>query len=287
MRVRFQPMPLDEEIEGGQRKGKASLEGCPRAMQYFLEMTYPGQHRQDGLHHHPGIPEAAVTELEVRRIPFFGMEGGVTQDNHLAVERFNQRMEGGVWCIGPSTVPGHDQAPLIKHQTELAADNPAMVGFPFAPDLLSTAAFPHRVEQLNAVAVHYPQDRGSRQELVSPGMGGRKEPKEAGPFRQGGKQAAPVAPHPAIEGAIAHAFEGKEHAQGNDLAGPETGLGMFRDALHGFIYPVEQLADKVFGSHADRSLSWKGVATLSLGTPHGGFQELVKLAPLVSNWCRD
>src|SRR6267142_2600419 len=135
MSVRFQPAPLDEEIESSQRKGQSRLEGRPRAMQHFLEMTHPRQHRQDRLHQHPGIPEAAVTELEVGGIPFFGMEGGVTQDNHLAVESFNQRMEGGIRGIGTGTVPGHDQAPLIKQQTELAADNPAMVRFPFAANL--------------------------------------------------------------------------------------------------------------------------------------------------------
>src|SRR5262245_8611225 len=255
-------------------------------MQHFLEMTHPRQHRQDRLYQHPGIPEAAVTELEVGRVSFFGMEGGITQDNHLTIESFNQRMESRVRGIGTGTVPGHDQAPLIQQQTELTADNPAMVGFPFAANLLSTPPFPHGVEQFNAIAVHYPQDRRSRQELVGPGAVGRKEPKEAGPFRQGGKQATPVPTHPAIEGAIAHAFEGKEHAQGDDLARPETRLGMFREALHGFVYPVEQLADKVFGRHAERSLSWKGVATLSLGTPHDGFQELVKLAPLVTHLTR-
>ena len=114
MRVRFQPTPLDEEIEGGQRKGQSCLERGPGAMQHFLEMTDPGQHRQDRLYQHSGVPEAAVTELEVGRIPFFGMESGVTQDNHLTIESFNQRMERGVRGIGTGTVPGYHQAPLIE-----------------------------------------------------------------------------------------------------------------------------------------------------------------------------
>ena len=38
MRVRVEPVPLDEEIERGQRKGKPRLESGPWAMQHFLQM---------------------------------------------------------------------------------------------------------------------------------------------------------------------------------------------------------------------------------------------------------
>ena len=65
-----------------------------------------------------------------------GMAAGITQDNHLTLEGFNQGMKRSVRSIGPGTVPRHHQAQVIEQQTELAADNPAMVGFPFAPDLL-------------------------------------------------------------------------------------------------------------------------------------------------------
>ena len=35
---------------------------------------------------------------------------------------------------------------------------------------------------------------------------------------------------PAIEGAVVHAFERMQEAQGDDLTGPEVGLGMFGKA---------------------------------------------------------
>jgi len=114
MRVRVEPVPLDEEIERGQRKGKPRLEGGPRAMPHFLQMTYPRQHRQDRLHQHSRIPEAAVTELKVGGSPLLGMECGITQDNHLAVEGFNQRMEGSVRGISPGTVPGDHQPSWLR-----------------------------------------------------------------------------------------------------------------------------------------------------------------------------
>src|SRR5262249_49219521 len=87
---------------------------------------------------------------------------------------------------------------------------------------------------------------------ASPGRGGgrSKEPKEPGPLGQRGEQAPPVAAHTTIERPVADAFEGKEHPQGDDLAGPETGLGMFRHGFHPLVYPVEQLTDKVLGSQA-------------------------------------
>jgi hypothetical protein len=58
-------------------------------------------------------------------------------------------------------------------------------------------------------------------------------------------------------------------------------LRMFGDGFHALIYSVEQFADKVLSSHAGCPFRCLGVATRSLGTPHGSFQEPLKLAPLV------
>src|SRR5262249_38231273 len=162
------------------------------------------------------------------------------------------------------------------------ADNPAPVGFPFAPDLPGTAAFPHGMEQFNPVAIDYAQDRGSRQKLLRPGAVGRKEPKEAGPARRPGEKAAPAARDPTIERASTNAFEGKEDSQGHHLTGPQTGLAVFCHTPHRLIYPVEQFADKVLRSHAAPPFRCLGVATRSLGSPHGTFQEPLKLAPFVT-----
>jgi hypothetical protein len=62
--------------------------------------------------------------------------------------------------------------------------------------------------------------------------------------------------------------------------------GRFGLGFHGLSSPVEQLADKVLGSHAACSCHGKGMATRSLGSPHGSFQDLLKLAPLVSKFLK-
>ena len=42
-------------------------------------------------------------------------------------------------------------------------------------------------------------------------------------------------------------FEGKEDAQRDDFRRPQVRQGMFGHTLHGFIYPIEQLTDKILG----------------------------------------
>lgn len=250
MSVWQQSMPLDEEIEGGKGKSQSCLKHGPGAVQHFLEMTHAGHHRQHGLHQPPRIPVPALAELEMGRVAFLGMKGGTTQDDHPSVKLLNPRREGRIRGISSGTVPRHYSPQVVEHQAELAPDNPAMLGFAFAADLLGTPPFPQGMEQLDPVASYHPQDRWDRQELVGPGAVGRKQAKEPGALGQCGKQAAPVAAHPPIEGAISDPFESKEQAQGHDFAGPETGLGMLRFVLHRLIYPVEQLTDKLFCGHA-------------------------------------
>src|SRR5262245_3917514 len=119
-------MPLHKDVESGQGKGQPRLEVRPAPMQDLFQMTNAGQHRQHGLNQHSGIPVPSLTELEIGRIPFLGMESGITQNNHLALEGFDEGMKGGVWRISPCTVPRHNQAQVVEEQTELTAHNPAM-----------------------------------------------------------------------------------------------------------------------------------------------------------------
>src|SRR4029453_5822557 len=144
---RFEAMPLDEEVEGGQRKGKPRLEGRPRPMGDFLQVTDAGYHRQYGLDQHPGIPEPAVTEFEVCGIALFGMESPITEHDHLLLKSFEQRKEGPFGRISPGTVPRDDQPKVIEQQTEFATHNPTMIRFPFAADLLSITPLAPRVGQ--------------------------------------------------------------------------------------------------------------------------------------------
>src|SRR5215471_19578685 len=54
---------------------------------------------------------------------------------------------------------------------------------------------------------------------------------------------------PAIEGSIADAFEGMQQPQGDDLARPEMGLGVFGDGAQLLIDFIEQRSDKLHGHH--------------------------------------
>src|SRR5262245_59858655 len=54
---------------------------------------------------------------------------------------------------------------------------------------------------------------------------------------------------PAIEGSIADAFQRMQQSQGDDLAGPEMGLGVFGDGAQLLIDFIEQRGDKLHGHH--------------------------------------
>ena len=77
MSIRLEAIPLDEKIEGGQRKGEPRLECSPRPMGDFFQMTDAGYHRQHGFHQPPGIPESAITDFEIGGIAALGMESGI------------------------------------------------------------------------------------------------------------------------------------------------------------------------------------------------------------------
>jgi len=55
---------------------------------------------------------------------------------------------------------------------------------------------------------------------------------------------------PAIEGPVAPAFEGMEQPQGDDLTGPEVGLGVLGDSAQLLIDLIEQRRDKLHRDHA-------------------------------------
>jgi len=138
------------------------------------------------------------------------MEAGVTQDNHPSVHVRNEPLKDVICDIRGGTRPPHDQPPLIEQQTEFAADNPAMIGETFASNRLRTSAFTDGMDQLNAIGVDDTQHRWGGQEDCHPVVMRREEPKEPGPLGEVGKQGPIVACQSAIEGAVAHAFEGMQ-----------------------------------------------------------------------------
>src|SRR6266849_1681982 len=90
------------------------------------------------------------------------------QDDHASVDLANQPLKGIIGDIGGGTRPPHHEAILVHQQTEFAPDNPPVSGETFAADLLGAAALAPGVDQLDAVGVHAPQHRWSRQEDLRP-----------------------------------------------------------------------------------------------------------------------
>ena len=64
-----------------------------------------------------------------------------------------------------------------------APDNPPMVREAFPADLLGTAAFAYRVDQLDVVGVDDPEHGRGGQESLRPVLVGREETKEPGALR--------------------------------------------------------------------------------------------------------
>src|SRR6516165_10977061 len=122
-------------------------------MHHLFEMADECQHREHRLHEHAVLPLPALTEFEIAWIALCGMEAGVAQDNHLVFALSNEPLKRVIGDIGRVTGPPHDQPPLIEQETEFAADNPAMIGEPFATDLLRAAAFADGVNELNPIRV--------------------------------------------------------------------------------------------------------------------------------------
>jgi hypothetical protein len=175
-----------------------------------------------------------------------------------AVHRLpHEPLQSVIRDIGGGTRPPHNQPPLIQQQTPFAPDNPAMVREAFAAHLRRTAALAHGVDQRDPIRVDDAEDRRSGQADLRPVVMRREKTKEPGPLGEAGKQRPIVTRQPAIEGPVAHAFEGMQQPQGHHRTGPEVRLRMCGDGAHLLIDRREQGSDKLHGAHA-ALLSWEG-----------------------------
>lgn len=93
-----------------------------------------------------------------------------------------------------------------------------MVGEAFATDLGRAVPLPNRMNQLDAVTVHHPQEGGRRQEQQGPLPVSLELPKQPGALGQVGKQRLVISRQPAIERSVADPLQGVQHPQGHHLA---------------------------------------------------------------------
>ena len=180
-------MPLDQHIEGRHGERQPGVEIRPHAVHDSLEMEHHRQHGEHRLHQQTVLPRATLTHFEVGRIALRGMEGGITQDYHLFFELPNEPLKGVLCDIGGGAIPHHDQPPLVQHQAEFAADNPAVIREPLTANLLRAAAFAHGMDQLNPIGVDDPEHGWGRQEGRGPCLVGPEEAKEPGALGEPGK----------------------------------------------------------------------------------------------------
>ena len=112
-RVGLEAMPLDQHIEGGHGEREPGMEILPYTVHDFLEVADERQHRQDRLHQHAILPRAPLAEFQVGGIALRGMEGGITQDDHLVFNLANEPLKGVIGHIGRCTVPPYQEAILV------------------------------------------------------------------------------------------------------------------------------------------------------------------------------
>jgi hypothetical protein len=79
---------------------------------------------------------------------------------------------------------------------------------------------------------------------------GFEEAKEPRALRYMRESATIVAREPTIKHPVPHAFERMQQPQGDYLAGPEVGLGVFGDVVQLLIDVVEQSDDQIPCGHA-------------------------------------
>ena len=277
--VGFHPIPLHQDVESHHHICQMSFKTAPGQMSHHLAAPYRGHHGEGGFHRHAHVPLSPSADLDVGRVAFGAVKAGIGQDNHPSVVVFQQVSEGLVMNVGGSAVPIGDQAQLVDHDAELAPNDPAVIGLALPARLVEIASRAHRMAQFNAVAVGDAQDGRLGQEVAGPAGLGFQSAEEAGALRQFGEEMTIVVLEPVVESAATDVLDGVEHADGDQFACGEPGLGMGRHRREGVIYFAVEFGDKIGDVH--------GVPCCGglFNSQHMGtsrhFQNRFKLAPTV------
>jgi hypothetical protein len=244
--IRFQPIPLNQDVE--QRHGPAdpALEIGPNAVGDLFEMTNERQHREDRLNHHPLVPGALGTDFKIGRHPAHLFKMGVGKDDHLLGDRIHQMLEGSaIVDIGCVHIPADNQTEVVQEEAELAPNYPALVGQPFLADLLRAASLAPGMNQFDAVTVNDAEQRRRGQKAVNPLLMRVEEAKQPCSMRQVRKQMRQITLDPAVEGPVAHPLEGKQQSQRDHFTGIQPGLGMLPGLRHLVVHTAEQFYGKI------------------------------------------
>ena len=241
---------MDQQIKHRHSVSQPALKIGPDPMHHFLEMANQRQHRQHRFDDHAGVPFAPPAKAEVLRLPICFGKAFVTEQDHALGIALGQVLEGtAVVDVGGVDVPIHDQPEMIEDVGQLAANDPAPVREPFLADLLLTATFAARMEQLDALRVDQADQGRLSHKALGPVSMGNEQPKQTRATGQLREQHLIVALEPAIDGPIANAFERKQNGNRDHFAGIQAGLSVFLRLGHPIIHAAKQVDDKIFGSH--------------------------------------
>ena len=249
--INLNAAPLQQYVEDRHQKPQAHLEILPDSMLHLLAVTYPRQQRKDTFNDHPHVPCPALADFHILRVTRLTMKSRVGTDDHSPLKVLQQRVKFGVRDIGRLGLPGRHRPPLVQHDTEFAANNPARIRFAFLADALTLREpqFSDRMTELNAERIRHAQQRRLGQKERRPPLVSFEQPSQASAFRQMGKQRQVIALDPAIEMAQGGAFESEEQSEGDDLARIEFGLRMFLNVLHLLINAAEKFYNEVSRGH--------------------------------------
>ena len=125
-----------------------------------------------------------------------------------------------------------------------------MIGQAFPPNLHIGPVFAPGMDQFNPIGVGDPQGRRLRQKGLGPGAMRRHQAKQARALGQRGEPGAVMLPEPAVARALPASLEGKQQADGDDLARGEVGIRVLGHIGHHAIDPQEQANATLLGSHA-------------------------------------
>lgn len=249
--IKIQTVPLLEQIEQSDGKGKPHLEICPNTLLQVFQFTDLRQKRKDGFDNHSVVPFAAPTQFQVFRRIDFPAKTDVCQNDHFIRDGFDERQKFLIRNIRRFNLPTGDESELVCQKAEFFADNPFPRSKAFLADALSTGLmnFADRMTQLDAVRIDDTENCRLRQELISQSTMCFQTPEESGALRQSGKQIFPVSLKPAIKSVLRTTFESKQQTECDKFAQGKFGLNMFVRLWQHIVYTAKKFYDKVFLSH--------------------------------------
>src|SRR5712692_8401325 len=240
---------VNQAIEHGCRIAKACRQVLLHAMKDFFEMIDDGDHTEDALDDHAIIAFAMLTKVPVDRLFPALAEAQVAEDFRLISPGCSDFTEVLIVGVGGGPLPVNNPTLRSDQAAEFDAHNPAMVADAFLAHLGGTAPLPNRVNQFNAVAIDHTFWLGSHQKVVGQRFILRQQAQQTRAFWQVGKQVQPVSFQPSIKGPIVDAFQGKQHANGDNFTRIQVRVFALVDMRQLVVYHTKESNDYVFGSH--------------------------------------